>query len=66
MYNHWGMPTQQRQQRTKWRHLLMNVVVDWNTNLLTFANGGHGSRGHIYLHSQINNIYNVLIPGDNL
>ena len=32
---HWGMHTKQRHQQTKWRHLMVNMVFDWNTNLHT-------------------------------
>ena len=38
-----SMCTQQRRQQTKWRHLMMNVAVDWYNNQHTVDNGGHGS-----------------------
>ena len=29
--------------KKKWKHLMMNVAEDWYTNLQTFDKGGHGS-----------------------
>ena len=44
LYNYyWCMCTQQRQQQTKLRHLIMNVAVDWYTNLHAVNNGGQVS-----------------------